>query len=175
MRQSGASIFFSLLLPNLNKVAERKRLNSSNNTVLSSSLKEVSSLGLKRLTLEVNLYSSLLGLNFGKLVGNLAGDDFLLTGRLPDVLNAYMDTLLKDASVDGLVDTNSNGRLGNVENDTSTSVVVLERHTLMNGRITEDINVVTNLHRHEVLRKVWQSVLTVLLLEHVAGSSASSE
>lgn len=108
MRQMWASIFFSLLHPNLDEITERKRLDGGDNSVLSSSLEEVSFLGLNWLTLEVDLYSSLLGLNLGELVGNLAGENLLLTSGLPDVLDAYVDTLLENASIDGLVDTNSN-------------------------------------------------------------------
>lgn len=108
MRQIWASIFFSLLLPNLDEVTERKRLDGGDNTVLSGSLEEVCFLGLNRLTLEVHLYSSLLGLNLGELIGNLTREDLLLASGLPDVLDTNVDTLLENASVDGLVDTNSN-------------------------------------------------------------------
>lgn len=175
MRQIWASIFFSLLLPNLDEVTERKRLDGGDNTVLSSSLEEVSFLGLNRLTLKVHLYSSLLGLNLGELIGNLTRKDLLLTSGLPDVLDTNVNTLLENASVDGLVDTNSNGRLGYVEDDSSAAVVVLERHTLVNGRVAEDVDVITNLYRHEILRKIGQTMLTVFLLKHVTGTCAGSE
>lgn len=54
-------------------------------------------------------------------------------------------------------------------------MVVLERHTLVDGRVAEDIDIITNLYRHEVLRKIGHTMLTVLLLKHVTGTCAGSE
>jgi len=86
-----------------------------------------------------------------------------------------MDTLLEDTSVHHLVDTDTNGRLGHVEDDTGAAVVVLVGHTLVDGRVGKDIDVVTNLDGEEVLGEVGQSMLAEFLREHVARTRADSE
>ncbi len=165
---------FLILFKCLYKVTEWKRLDGGDNTVLSGLLEEVSSLGELGGPLQVNLDSSLAGLFLGSLVGYLTGKDLLLALGLADVLNANMDTLLKDTSIDELVHTYTNGRLGYVENNSGTSVVVLVGHTLVYGGISEDINVVTNLNVHQVLGKVDGSMLPEFFGKHVPGAGAGS-
>lgn len=167
---------FSLLVSrSLNKVTERKRLDGGDDTISSSSSNEVSYLGLLGLSLQVDLYSGLHGLSLCLLVRNLTCNNLSLALGLSDVLDTYMNTLLDDTSVNGLVDTYSDSRLGYVENDSSASVVVLVGHTLMDGGVGEDIDVVTNLDGHLVLGKGGKSMLTELLGKHVPGTGAYSE
>ena len=143
-------------------------------SVLTGGGKEVSGTGLLGGTLEVDLDSSLGGLGLGSLVGNLTGEDLLLALGLADVLDANVDALLKDAAVDELVHTDTNGGLGNIEDDTGAAVVVLVGHTLVDGGISEDVNVVTDLDGHHVLGEVDGSLLPEVLGEHVAGTRAGS-
>ncbi len=150
-------------------------MDGGNSSISSRSSKEVSLLGLVGVTLEVNLLASLTSSLLGGLVRLDTRDDLLLALGRTDVLDTNMDTLLKDASVNVLVHTNTNGRLGNIENDTGTSVVVLVGHTLVDGRVGEDINVVTDLHGEEVLGKVGHAMLPELLGKHVARTRAGSE
>mmetsp|Transcript_17539 Transcript_17539/g.26550 ORF Transcript_17539/g.26550 Transcript_17539/m.26550 type:complete len:92 (-) Transcript_17539:81-356(-) len=91
------------------------------------------------------------------------------------MFDAYMDTLLNDTSIDELVDTYTYRGLGNVENDSGASMVMLVGHTLVDGRVGEDINVVTNLDVHQVLRKGGKSMMTELLGEHMPGTGACSK
>ena len=91
------------------------------------------------------------------------------------MLNTNMDALLKNASVDELVHTNTDGRLGHVENDTSAAVVVLVRHTLVDGRVGKDIDVVTDLDGEHVLGEVGHAMLPELLGEHVARTRTDTE
>ena len=42
-----------------------------------------------------------------------------------------MQLLLDDASINRLIYNNTNGSLGHVEDDTGTTMVVLERHALV--------------------------------------------
>ena len=167
--------FFKFTCKRLYKVTERKRLDGGDNSVASCSSKEVSLLGKFRSSLQVNLDTGLCSLNLCKLVGNLTWDDLLLAGGLSYMLNTYMNTLLNNTSVDELVNTYSNSGLGYIENDTSTSMVVLVGHTPVDGGVSEDINVITNLDLHHVLTKGGKSVLTVLLGKHVPGAGAGSE
>ena len=127
------------------------------------------------MTLEVNLLTSLTSSLLGSFVGLDTGDDLLLALGGADVLNTNMDTLLEDTSVHVLVHTNTDGRLGHVENDTGTSVVVLVGHTLVDGRVGEDINVVTDLNGEHVLGKVGHAMLPELLGKHVARARTGSE
>jgi hypothetical protein len=86
-----------------------------------------------------------------------------------------MDTLFENSSVDQLVDTNTDGTLGDVENNSSSSVVSLVGHTLVNTRIGKDINVVTDLDGHQVLGQVDGTMLPVLLGKHVARTRSGSK
>ena len=91
------------------------------------------------------------------------------------MLDAHVDALLEDASVHQLVNTNAHGHFRDVKDDTGASVVVLVWHTLVDGRVREDVHIITNLHGHEVLGEVGQSVLAELLLEHAARARSPSE
>jgi len=167
---------FSLLVSRaLDKVTERKRLDGSDNAISSSSRKEVPNLRLNGLSLQVDLDSGLLGQSLCLLVGNLTCDNLNLALGLTDMLDTYMNTLLNDTSVNGLVDTYSDSRLGYVEDDSSTSMVMLMGHTLVDGRVREDIDVVAYLDRHLVLGKGGKSMLTELLGKHMPGTGAGSK
>ena len=134
-------------------------------SVLARGGKEVSGTGLLGGTLEVDLDSSL---------GGRGGEDLLLALGLADVLDADVDALLEDAAVDELVHTDTDGGLGNVEDDTGAAVVVLVGHTLVDGGISKDVNIVTDLDGHHVLGEVDGSLLPEVLGEHVAGTRAGS-
>jgi len=91
------------------------------------------------------------------------------------VLDSDVNALLDDASVDHLVDADADGGLGNVEDDAGASVVRLVGHALVDGGIGEDVDVVTDLDVHQVLRQVDGSVLPKFLGKHVARARSYSE
>jgi hypothetical protein len=167
--------FHIRIIISLDQVTERKRLDGGNSSISSWSGKEVTLLGLVGVTLQVNLLATLTSSLLGSLVGLDTGDDLLLALGGADVLNTNMDALLKDASVNILVYTNTDGRLGNIEHDTGASVVVLVGHTLVDRWVGKDINVITNLHGEEVLGEVGQAMLPELLGKHVARTRTGSE
>ena len=71
-----------------------------------------------------------------------------------DVLNADIKSLLKDPSIDLLVNLNTNSMGGNVVDDTSASVVPLVRHTGLDGRVGLNVYVVSLLEQSKVVGKI---------------------
>lgn len=61
------------------------------------------------------------------------------------VLDADIDPFFHNTPINELVDNNTNGSLGDVEHDTSTSLVEFVRHTLVNGSVNLDVDIVANL------------------------------
>ena len=56
-----------------------------------------------------------------------------------------VDALADHTTIDFLVHTYANGALGHVEHNTRSAVVILEGHTLVDGGIDLDINVISSL------------------------------
>lgn len=165
-----------LLVCCLEKVTERQWLNCGEGSSLASwSKQEICGLRKDWSTLQVDLNTSRASEVLSGLVLDLSLKDFLLALGLADVLNTDMDTLLKNTSINELVDTNTDSRLGHVEDNSSSSVVTLVWHTLVDGWISENVDIVTNLDLHQILRKVDRSVLTVFLGEHVARTRSCTE
>ena len=165
-----------LLFCNLEKVTEWQWLNCSDRCAFASgSEQEIRVLWELWGALQVDLDASLASLLLGSLICDLSCQNFLLTLGLSNVLNTNMNTLLKNTSIHKLVDTNTDSRLGNVEDDSGSSVVSLVRHTLVDGWIRENVNIITNLDLHQILTKVDRSVLTELLGEHVARTRSCTE
>jgi len=119
--------------------------------------------------------SSLAGFFFGGFVFLFASQDFGLAFGFAHVLNADVNALFNDASIDHFVDAHTDGALGDIENDSSASVVCLVRHTLVNGWIGKDIYVVADLDFHQVLTHVDGAMLPKFLGKHVARTRAGSE
>ena len=128
-------------------------------------------LGRDEGALTSRLVRSLVGL----IVRLAAGEEVRAAVGVLHVLDADVDALLKDAAIDELVHTDTDGGLGNVEDDTGAAVVVLVGHTLVDGGISEDVNVVTDLDGHHVLGEVDGSLLPEILGKHVARARAGSE
>ena len=74
-----------------------------------------------------------------------SGDESNTGLRLSDVLDSHVDSLGNNSSVDGLVDNDTDGMSSDIEDSTSLTVVELVRHTLVDGTVGNDINVVTHL------------------------------
>lgn len=111
---------------------------------------EVALLGLSVLTLQVlsgGLAGSNISLNL--LVVLLALDDLRLASGGLQVGGSNVQVLSDDSAVDLLVNSDTNGSLGDVEHNTGSAVVVLEGHTLVNGGINLDVNVVSSLEESQ--------------------------
>ena len=128
---------------NLYKVNIRKGLDGLRGGI---QLEEVSRLRLCVHSLQV-LLLGLAGSDclLVSLVGLLAGNDLRLAGGGHQVRSGDVQLLAQDATIDLLVDDNTNGSLVHVEHNTGSTVVVLEGHALVNGGVDLDINIVASL------------------------------
>lgn len=90
------------------------------------------------------------------------------------MFDANVDALFNDAAIDQFVDSDADGRFSHVKDNAGSSVVSLVGHTLVNGRVGKNIDIVTNLDLHEVLGEVDRSVLTELFGKHVARTRPCS-
>jgi len=105
----------------------------------------VTLLGLGVLSLKGDLGTPGLGLGLGGLVLLHASDDLLLALALVDVGDGNVDVLLNDSTVDELLDGNTDSALVHVEDHTGTAVVVLMGHTLVDGRVDLDVDIISSL------------------------------
>jgi hypothetical protein len=92
-----------------------------------------------------------------------------------DVLNTEVDTLLHVSVTDDLVNDDSDGRRGNVVDDTGTTVVVLVRHTLLLSGVGLDVDDISDSVNLEVGREGDHTLVLEVTLEHVARASAETE
>ncbi len=90
--------------------------------------------------LGVDFDTSDLGFSLEFVVGANTFDESLTGGRFADVLNADVDALGDDASVNSLVDDDTEGVLGHVENLASLSVVELVGHTALVATVADNVN-----------------------------------
>lgn len=79
------------------------------------------------------------------LIGLLASNDVSLAGGWANMGNSNMDLLSDHAVVDLLVDLNTNCSLCNIEHNTSSAMVELVWHTLVDGRVNLNVNIVSTL------------------------------
>ena len=91
------------------------------------------------------------------------------------MLDTDVNSLFNDSSIDKLVDTDTNGCLGDVKDNSGTSMVELVWHTPVDGGVGKDIYVVAHLDAHQVLGHVDGSMLAKFLREHVARTRPNSE
>jgi hypothetical protein len=83
----------------------------------------------------------------GGFVGSSSGNDLsLASGRL-QVRSSHMDFLGNDSTIDHFIHNNTDGTFIDIEDNTSSSVIVLERKTLVNRGINFNINIVSSLQK----------------------------
>ena len=91
-----------------------------------------------------------------------------------DMLDTDVDSLLDDAVSHLLVHLHTHRGLGDVEHNSSASVVSLEGHTLVDGSVGLNVNVVTILVAAHVGGERNHSVLAEVSLEHVTSTGTIS-
>lgn len=125
---------------------------------------------LSWLSLQVNLLTLSLSLSLQSSVGLDSVQELSTASRVLDVLDSQVNLLLNVSVTNNLVDDDTDGSLGNVENDTSLTVVVLVWHTLLDRTVGLDVHNVTNLVSLQVSRQRNGSVLSKVTLEHVTST-----
>ncbi len=108
-----------------------------------ASLGSVNDMGFTRLlgnALGVYLNTPNLSFSLEFVVSADTFDESLTGGRLADVFNADVNAFGNDASINSLVDDNTEGVLGHVENLTSLSVVELVGHSALVATVADNVN-----------------------------------
>lgn len=94
--------------------------------------------------------------------------------RAADVLNSDVNSLGDDSASVLLVNDDTDGVLGNVEDATGLSVVELVRHALVDGAVSDNVNEVTLFVSLHDLREMDGPVLSESLGKQVSCSSSLS-
>ena len=90
------------------------------------------------------------------------------------MLHLHMDSLLDDTVSHLLVHLHTHSSLGHIKHHSSASVITLEGHTLMDGAIGLNIDVVSILVATHVSRERNHSMITEVSLEHVTSTCTIS-
>ncbi|QFZ30149.1 hypothetical protein EJF18_70223 [Clavispora lusitaniae] len=122
------------------------------------------------LSLQRDLFTLGLGFLLQGSVGLDSVQELLTTSRVLDVLDSQVDLLLNVSVTNNLVDDDTDSRLGDVENDTGLTLVVLVRHTLLDRTVGLDVDNVSNLVDLQVRRQWNCPVLLEVTLEHVTST-----
>ena len=125
-------------------------------------------------SLGVDLHARLLGLSLLGVVLAHSSLEGLTALAAADMLNSDMNSLGDDSASVLLVDDDTDGVLGHIENTTGLTVVELVRHALVNGAVGNNIDEVTlSVGLHD-LGKVDGPVLSEGLREEVSSSGSVS-
>ena len=130
------------------------------------------SMRLSRHTLQAHLLRSLLSLDGVVLLHTV--QVLQSAFRRKNMLDLDMNSLLDNAVSDLLVDLHTHSSLGHVENDSSSTVISLEGHTLVNSSVRYDIDVVSNSVATHVSGERNHSVIAETSLKHVTSTGTIS-
>lgn len=115
------------------------------------------------------MLSLLVGFGLFLVVFPNAVEEFDTRGRKLEVLDSHVDALGDNAAADLLVDDHSDGPGIHVEDCAGAAVVVLVRHTLVDGSVDNNVHNISGLVGGEGIRDVDGSVLLEAFSELVAG------
>ena len=125
------------------------------------------------LSLGDNLLSGFLGLNLLCIVGLDSGDESKSALRFSEMVDSDVASLWDDSSVDELVKNDTAGMSGDVENSSGFTVIELVWHTLVDGTVGNNIDVISNLVGGEVSLE-WDSTVLLVGLGKKISSSCSN-
>merc|ERR1719378_1219737 len=124
--------------------------------------------------LDINEGAGLLGLGNGGIVRLHTVQESLARFGVLDVLNADIDALGENAASNTLVNNDTDGTAGDVENASSGSVVDLVGHTLLDGTVAFDVDDIALAVASKVGLQANDTLLAEVLGEHVARSASDT-
>ena len=135
---------------------------------------DMGELGLEGDSLGVDLDTVDLGLSLlGVILSHSSLEGFTaLTSA--DMLNSDVNSLGDDSASVLLVDDNTDGVLGNIEDATGLSMIEFVGHTLVDGTVSNNVNEVALLVSLHDLRQMNWTMLSEGLREEVSGSRSVS-
>jgi|TARA_B110000305_G_C19297827_1_gene567554 hypothetical protein len=125
------------------------------------------------LSLGDNLLSGFLSLNLEGIVGLNSCDESKSALRFSEMVDSNVASLWDDSSVDELVKNDTAGMSGDVENSSGFTVIELVWHTLVDGTVSNNIDVISNLESGEVSLE-WDSTVLLVGLGKKISSSCSN-
>jgi len=144
---------------------------------LNRGLADIDDAGLSRLegnSLGVDLDTSGLGLSLLGVVLSHSSLEGFTALTSADMLNSDVNSLGDDSASVLLVDDNTDGVLGNIEDATGLSMIEFVGHTLVDGTVSNNVNEVTLLVSLHDLRQMNWTMLSEGLREEVSGSRSVS-
>ena len=97
------------------------------------------------LSLQDNFFTFFFSFFLSLSVGFNSVQEFLSTSGVFDMFNSQVNSLFNVSVTDNLVDNNTNGRFGDVVNNTGFTVVVFVWHTFLDRTVGFDVNDITDL------------------------------
>jgi len=125
------------------------------------------------LSLGNDLLSGFLSLNLEGIVGLNSCDESKSALRFSEMVDSNVASLWDDSSVDELVKNDTAGMSGDVENSSGFTVIELVWHTLVDGTVSNNIDVISNLEGGEVSLE-WDSTVLLVGLGKKISSSCSN-
>ena len=125
------------------------------------------------LSLGNDLLSGFLSLNLEDIVGLNSCDESKSALRFSEMVDSNVASLWDDSSVDELVKNDTTGMSGDVENSSGFTVIELVWHTLVDGTVSNNIDVISNLEGGEVSLE-WDSTVLLVGLGKKISSSCSN-
>jgi len=124
---------------------------------------------------DVHFLTSLLGGVLGGIVLLDTLQEVFVAPGSANVLDADVHTLTELAVSHDLGNLDTDGRLSDVEDDTRSTVVELEGHTLLLGRVTDNVHVVASLERGQESGETGDTLGSVGLGEFIPGTGTLTE
>ena len=125
------------------------------------------------LSLGDNLLTGFFSLDFLGIVGLDSGDESKSALRFSEMIDPNVASLWDDSSVNELVKNDAAGMSGDVENSSGFTVIELVWHTLVDGTVSNNIDIISNLVGGEVSLE-WDSTVLLVGLGKKISSSCSN-
>merc|ERR1719230_1384242 len=135
--------------------------------ILGAGLHDLHLLWANWLALAHDLLTLKLGITLLDVVGLDALQEVLVAPGLAHVLDAYVEAFAELAATDDLVHLNTNSVAVDVEDDAAAAVVEAVWHTLLDGWVDDDVNIITTLELVEVAGEARRTLGLVCLRELV--------